>query len=278
MADTFSLRLIDKEPGMTSFEALYPIKRENRGRKIGHAGTLDRFASGLMVVLIGGATKLNPVFSSFDKEYIASITFGRETDTLDPEGMTVGEAPCPSLEALESILPSFLGHQMQRPPVYSAIHVNGRRAYQEARKGNEVEMPEREVEISSLELLSFDGSEAIIRTSVSKGTYIRALARDIALRLGSRAHLSQLRRLRIGPWTLDDRHRCTEDLLQMTGLFSEASLDPSERKAIDNGAIRGRAVLSDSDPDRPYAFLSFDGIPYGIGQKSGGRLSVMARF
>ena len=86
---------------MTSFEALYPIKRENRGRKIGHAGTLDRFASGLMVVLIGGATKLNPVFSSFDKEYIASITFGRETDTLDPEGMTVGEAPCPSLEALE---------------------------------------------------------------------------------------------------------------------------------------------------------------------------------
>ena len=278
MADSFSLILMDKPSGVTSFSSLGPIKREHRGVKVGHAGTLDKFASGLMVVLLGGATKLNPVFSSFDKEYIASVSFGAETDTLDPEGEVVAEGPIPSEEAIRSILPSFLGRQMQIPPAYSAIHVDGRRAYKEARKGNGPEMPEREIEISSIELLSFDGSEAIIRTSVSKGTYIRALARDIALRLGSRAHLSQLRRLRIGPWTLDDRHRCTEDLLQMTGLFSQASLDPSERKAIDNGAIRGRAVLSDSDPDRPYAFLSFDGIPYGIGQKSGGRLSVMARF
>ena len=263
---------------MTSFEALYPIKRENRGRKIGHAGTLDRFASGLMVVLIGGATKLNPVFSSFDKEYIASITFGKETDTLDPEGATIGEAPCPSLEALESVLPSFLGRQMQRPPVYSAIHVNGRRAYQEARKGNEIEMPEREVEISSLELLSFDGSRAVIRASVSKGTYIRSLARDIAIRAGSRGYLDSLRRLRIGPWTLSDAALSTDELLERTGLFSSISLDSAFRKAIDNGVSKPRYIISDSDRSRPYAFLSFDGVPYGIAEKREGGFSVLARL
>ncbi len=278
MADSFSICLMDKEPGVTSFEALYPVKREHRGKKIGHAGTLDKFASGLMVVLIGGATKLNPVFSSFDKEYIASIVFGEETDTLDPEGTVTATAPLPSFSVLESVIPSFLGKQKQIPPVYSAIHVDGRRAYREARRGNAPDMPERDIEISSIELLSFDGREAVIRASVSKGTYIRSLARDIALRAGSRGHLTALRRLRVGPWTLGDAALSSEELLRKTGLVSEITLRESERKAVDNGMIRSSAVISDSDPSKPYAFLSFPGEPYGIGARTGDKLSVIARY
>ena len=277
MADSFSICLMDKEPGVTSFEALYPVKREHRGKKIGHAGTLDKFASGLMVVLIGGATKLNPVFSSFDKEYIASIVFGEETDTLDPEGTVTATAPLPSFSVLESVIPSFLGKQKQIPPVYSAIHVDGKRAYKEARKGNDIEMPERDIEISSIDLLSFDGTRAVIRASVSKGTYIRSLARDLALRAGSRGYLSSLRRLRVGPWTLSDADLSPEELLQKTDLFSSIELSPLCRKAAENGMIRPFAVLSDTDPSKRFAFLSFPDGLFGIGEKTDGRISIIAR-
>ena len=278
MADSFAILLLDKEKGVTSFESLYPVKRAHRGVKIGHAGTLDKFASGLMVVLLGQATRLTPVFSSFDKEYAASVRFGYETDTLDPEGGIIAEAPIPSEEALRAVIPSFVGVQTQIPPVYSAIHVNGKRAYREARKGNDVDMPEREIRIDSLDLLSFSGDEAVFRASVSKGTYIRALARDIALRAGSRGYLTELRRLRVGPWTLSDASLSTEDLLKKTGLLSDIMLRTAEKKLIDNGTIRKNAVISDSDPEKPYAFLSFgDGI-YGIGAKADGKLSVLARL
>ncbi len=278
MADAFSIILMDKKSGETSFESLYPFKREYRGKKVGHAGTLDKFASGLMVVLIGGATKLTPLFSSFDKEYVASIRFGEETDTLDPEGVVVESAPLPSEEDLRRVIPSFIGPQMQRPPVYSAVHVDGKRAYKEARKGNDIEMPERLINIESLELLSFDGQNAVIRTSVSKGTYIRSLGRDIAIRSGSRGHLEELRRLRIGPWTLADVSLPTEELLKKTGLFSAITLRLSEKKLVDNGTVQRSAVLSDSDPSLPFAFLSFGDGLYGIGEKKDGRLSVITRL
>lgn len=277
MAD-FSIILMDKAPGETSFQSLGRIKRENKGVKVGHAGTLDKFASGLMVVLTGGATKLNPIFSSFDKEYIASIRFGEETDTLDPEGEVIAEAEKPSLATLESVIPAFLGKQKQIPPQYSAIHVDGKRAYKEARKGNDIEMPERDIEISSINLLSYDGTEAVIRVSVSKGTYIRSLARDIALKSGSRAHLSALRRLRIGPWTLEDSALPTSQLLEKTGLLSAVILRDDERKLVENGTVRRRAVLSDSAPEKPYAFLSFSDGLYGIGEKTDGRIRVIARL
>ncbi len=278
MADSFSIKLLDKNSGVTSFESLYPVKREYRGRKIGHAGTLDKFASGLMIVLIGGATKLTPLFSSFDKEYIASIRFGEETDTLDPEGEVIASSECPSLETLESVIPSFLGKQKQIPPVYSAIHVDGKRAYKEARKGNDIEMPERDIEISAIELLSYDGRDAVIRAAVSKGTYIRSLARDIALKAGSRAHLEELRRLRIGPWTLDDSSLSTKELLDKTGLFSTIIMNERERKLIENGTLRKSGVLSDSDRSLPYALLYFGKELFGVGEKKDGRVSIIARI
>ena len=278
MADSFAIRLMDKEPGMTSFRSLSSVKKENRGQKVGHAGTLDSFASGLMIVLIGGATKLTPIFSSFDKEYIAEITFGKETDTLDPEGTVIAEAPVPSREVLEAVIPLFMGKQKQVPPVYSAVHVDGKRAYREARSGKDIEMPERDIEITALELLSYENGKAVIRTSVSKGTYIRSLARDIAKRASSRGYLTALRRLRIGPWSLEDKEKSTDELLDMTGLFSVSVLNPSEKTRILNGNIRDNAVLSDTDSTRPYTKLMMDEELFGYGDRTSGRLRIMTRL
>ncbi len=178
MGNKLSLILTDKKEGETSFRSLSSVKREFRGEKVGHAGTLDTFASGLMIVLVGSATKLNPVFSSYDKTYLATIQFGKETDTLDPEGNVIRETPFPERENLKSVLERFIGRSKQVPPVYSAIHVDGKRAYREARKGNDVIIPEREINVSSLDLIDYDEKNgmAVIRTRVSKGTYIRALA------------------------------------------------------------------------------------------------------
>ena len=272
------LLLMDKEEGVTSFSSLSQVKRSHKGMKVGHAGTLDKFASGLMIVLVGKATRLNPVFSSMGKSYIAEITFGKETDTLDPEGEVIATASSPSLSRLEEVLPSFIGRQEQIPPVYSAIHVGGRRAYQEARRGSEVEMAPRIVEISSLELLSYDGEKAVISTSVSKGTYIRSLARDIGRRAGSAAFVSRLRRTSIGPFTLSDIGLDTFTLLDRTELFSSVTLRSESRRALENGRIEERAVISDTDPELPFAYIITDGICFGFAERRDGHLHLLGRF
>ena len=272
------LLLMDKEEGVTSFSSLSQVKRSHKGMKVGHAGTLDKFASGLMIVLVGKATRLNPVFSSMGKSYIAEITFGKETDTLDPEGEVIATASSPSLSRLKEVLPSFIGRQEQIPPVYSAIHVGGRRAYQEARRGSDVEMAPRIVEISSLELLSYDGEKAVISTSVSKGTYIRSLARDIGRRAGSAAFVSRLRRTSIGPFTLSDIGLDTFTLLDRTELFSSVTLRTESRRALENGRIEERAVISDTDPERPFAYIIMDGIRFGFAERRDGHLHLLGRF
>ena len=271
------LLLMDKKEGITSFSSLSAIKKENKGMKVGHAGTLDKFASGLMIVLLGQATRLNPVFSSMGKSYIAEITFGAETDTLDPEGTVIRTADLPERTRLEEVLPSFIGKQKQVPPAYSAIHVDGKRAYREARSGRGVEMPERDITIETLYLLSFDGQKAVISTSVSKGTYIRALARDIGERAGSAAFVSALRRTSIGPFTLSDIGLGTKELLDKTGLFSDIVLDERHSKEIENGWLDRRWILSDSDPSRPFVYL-YLGPLFAFAERREGRISIMGRF
>lgn len=273
----FELRLIDKSEGMTSFSSLAYLKREFKGEKVGHAGTLDKFASGLMLTMIGGATKLNPVFSSFDKRYIATIEFGSETDTLDPEGEVIATSGIPSYDEVEKSVYSFLGRQMQRPPIYSAIHVDGKRAYREARKGNDIEMPEREITIKDIRLISYDAGVAVVDAAVSKGTYIRSLARDIALKIGKRAHLIALRRTELGPLSLSDIDKSTNELLDMTGLLSHVRLDNKYRRLIDNGYIDRKAVLFDDDKSKKYCYLFFDDSIYGIGEKRDGSYKVISR-
>ena len=278
MGSDFSLLLMDKKEGVTSFSSLYPIKKEHKGEKVGHAGTLDKFASGLMVVFIGTATRLNPVFSSFGKKYRGRLKFGAETDTLDPEGNIVKESSyIPMLEEIEKILPTFIGKQLQTPPLYSALHIDGKRAYQMARKGLDVEMEPREIEISTLDIVSYKDGILEFETKVSKGTYIRSLARDIAYRLNTCGHLVSLRRLEVGPFTLEDIDKDTMFLLEKTNLFSKVEMDGSQKKNIDNGAQLSKHIISDTAPSKPYCFVSIDNKPYGIGEK-GEKIKFLTRF
>ena len=196
--------LLRKRPGISSFDALGLVKRSLDTGRVGHSGTLDKFAEGLLVVLVGRSTRLVPWFTGCDKIYEGRISFGAETDTLDPEGAVVAEAPAPSSEALLAALPAFRGSIKQAPPLYSSVHVNGMRAHEIARSGESVDMKERPVVIHLLELVSYNGGFADIRVHCSKGTYIRSLARDIALACGSRAHLAALKRTNVAGFSLAD--------------------------------------------------------------------------
>lgn len=201
--------LLYKRPGLTSFDSLSQVKRAFGTRRVGHAGTLDKFARGLLIVLVGRSTRMAQWFSGSDKVYEAEASFGTQTDTLDPEGDVVASAPPPGRAALLAVLDAFRGPILQAPPLYSAVHVDGKRAHELARSGADVEMEARPVEIRSLELLSYDegnSGEALarLRVACSKGTYIRSLARDIALAAGSRAHLVGLERLSVAGFSAAD--------------------------------------------------------------------------
>jgi len=208
------LILLDKKQGITSFEALGEVKRALGTGKVGHTGTLDKFASGLLVVLAGRALKLSKWFSHCDKQYTGTIRFGIETDTLDPEGNIIAEAEVPTRDKVEQALSQFTGDIMQEPPVFSAIHVNGKRASSLARGGHPPEMKRRPVSIYKIELLSWQPPLADIFVHCSSGTYIRSLARDIALASGSRAHLCALTRTKVADFTLEEESREAENFLR----------------------------------------------------------------
>lgn len=195
--------LLNKAPGLTSFKALGAIKKSYQTKKVGHAGTLDQFASGLMIICVGEATRLLSWFTGMDKVYRAVIRFGVETDTLDPEGRIVSEGPVPRIEDIEAKLADFRGIIDQVPPKYSAIHIQGRRAYERTLAGEDFVMPVRQVTIHGLEVDDWAPPLCTIRVACSSGTYIRSLARDIGLALGTCAHLSALCRESVGPFRLD---------------------------------------------------------------------------
>ncbi|MCL2139279.1 MAG: tRNA pseudouridine(55) synthase TruB [Treponema sp.] len=198
------LILLHKLPGITSFDALSGIKRSIGSGKAGHTGTLDKFAEGLLLALTGKALKLSRWFTHCDKQYEGIIRFGCETDTLDPEGAVIANAPLPSREAVEQAIAQFTGIIEQEPPAYSAIHINGERASNLARRGDKPEMQKRPVNVYSLELRSWQPPFASIFVHCSGGTYIRSLARDIALAAGSRGSLSALLRTQVAGFRLKD--------------------------------------------------------------------------
>jgi tRNA pseudouridine55 synthase len=201
---------VDKPAGMTSFGAVARVRRilsqrEGQKVKVGHTGTLDPFATGLLILLAGKATKKAPELTKKDKVYEATIRLGETSTTGDPEGeITATGAELPSEEQIAEVLKQFTGKIEQRPPIFSAIKINGERAYKLARKGQEVEMPTRTVEIYSIEQISYSKPELQIRTHVSSGTYIRTLAEDIGKALGCGAYCSQLRRTQIAEYKLDE--------------------------------------------------------------------------
>lgn len=202
--------LLAKQPGLTSFTSLHQVKRAIKSTKVGHTGTLDAFAQGLLVVCTGRLTRLAGHITEFDKSYQAVIQFGQETDTLDYEGNVILKAPCPKLEELEKIIPTFIGEQLQVPPTYSAIHIEGKRASELARQGIQAEIPPRKITVFNAALKEYKLDEqglveyCLIDFSVSKGTYIRSLARDIGRRLGSAAHLEGLYRTKVGSFRIED--------------------------------------------------------------------------
>jgi tRNA pseudouridine55 synthase len=193
--------LLNKPSGVTSFQALGPIKQKLGTKKVGHSGTLDKFANGLMVLLTNKATKLVPYLTDMDKVYKAKILFGTQTDTLDPEGQVIDQAPLPTNQVLTKvpqILDSFLGTQDQIPPMYSALHINGKRAYELVRSGKDPEMKPRQITIHKLEILDLQVQSMELLVHCSKGTYIRSLARDIAHAMDTCGHLSELTRTKVG--------------------------------------------------------------------------------
>jgi len=194
----------NKKSGITSFDALRDIKRALGTGKVGHTGTLDKFARGLLIILTGKALKLSQWFTNCDKQYIGKIHFGIETDTLDPEGETVAKADLPSREKVQQVLNQFTGNILQEPPVFSAIHVNGKRASDLTRSGQIPQMKKRPVTIYELKLLNWDPPFAEIFVHCSSGTYIRSLARDIAIAADTRAHLCELTRTQVAGFKLDD--------------------------------------------------------------------------
>ncbi|MHC1730237.1 MAG: tRNA pseudouridine(55) synthase TruB [Syntrophobacteraceae bacterium] len=201
---TGGILILDKPEGLTSAKAAARVKKLLRPRKIGHTGTLDPFATGVLILCLNEATRAADQITSLNKVYLSTLHFGVETDTLDKTGkiLRVSDARFSEKDLIE-VMQSFQGSCIQKVPFFSAVKVEGRRMYTLSRKGIAVEQPQREICIHSLKLSSFNWPEATIEVSCSKGTYIRQLASDIGQNLGSGAHVSALRRLSVGRFHLD---------------------------------------------------------------------------
>ncbi len=203
--------ILDKPEGITSARAASKIKKLLAPCKIGHTGTLDPFATGVLVLCLNEATRAADQITGLDKVYRSTLHFGVETDSLDKTGKVVRQSDITFSEKdLIDTMQSFSGLVMQTVPKYSAVKVNGHRLYELSRKGIEVDLPEREICIHSIALQSFEWPEAVIEVCCSKGTYIRQLASDIGRKLGSGAHLSALRRSSVGQFTVERAVRLEE--------------------------------------------------------------------
>ncbi len=201
--------LYAKKRGPTSFNSLHNIKKALQTKKVGHTGTLDSFAEGLLVVMVGSLTRLVSHVTAFDKTYEAIIQFGTQTDTLDPFGEVIDTQELPLVDDFKKAFENHIGTLQQFPPQYSAIHINGKRASDIARSGKNVDMPSRDVTVFSSSIDDMHTvygrvAHAKVTFHVSKGTYIRSLARDIAKDCSSCAHLIALRRTAVGSFLLKD--------------------------------------------------------------------------
>lgn len=210
--------LVDKPAGWTSFDVVAKIRGQirasyrergekptKRQQRVGHAGTLDPFATGLLIILLGDGTKLAGDYLKLDKVYEATFTLGQTSSTGDPEGELAAVSDrVPTQVDVEAALQRFVGEITQTPPAYSAIKINGQRAYKLAREGKAVDMPTRQVTIHSIELIDYSYPDLKIRAHVGSGTYIRTLGEDIGKALGTGAYCSELRRTRVGEWAVED--------------------------------------------------------------------------
>lgn len=258
---------VDKPTGMTSHDVVGRVRRIFGEKRVGHGGTLDPMASGALPVLIGSAARLSESLTGHDKEYLARISFGTATTTDDAEGEVLRQAPVPSRVLDEGyvrdVLDGFLGPSMQFPPAYSAIKVGGKKACDEARRGNVIALEPRPIEVRRAELAGLGEDDGVpywdVAFSVSKGTYIRALARDIGKAVGSQAHLGALRRVRAGRLRVED---CVS-LEALEELGARAALDPvrllGHRFLFADGALASKVANGArirAELIEPYAFTT----------------------
>jgi tRNA pseudouridine55 synthase len=273
--------VLDKPVGMTSTHAVARAKRIFNAKKAGHAGTLDPLASGILPIALGEATKTVPFVQDGEKTYRFAVRWGTETDTDDADGKPVEHsAERPSRDAIVGLLPSFMGTILQRPPAFSAIKIAGERAYDLARDGELVDIAPRPVTISSLALVDDDADEAVFVAECGKGTYVRAIARDLGRLLGCYGYVTALRRTRVGPFDLDGAVALmdleAEPLAYLhpvaAGLASVAcvTVDRSAAARLRRGQsvlVRGR----DAPAEGP-AWASCGGVAIALGTVEGGEL------
>lgn len=207
--------LVDKPSAMTSFGVVGRIRRvlskaSGKKVKVGHTGTLDPFATGLMIILTGEACKQASSYSKLDKVYTATFRLGQNSTTGDPEGEISDVSTLkPTIEQIETALDDFRGEIIQSPPIFSAIKINGKRAYDLARRGEIFEMPKRKVNVYRLEIIDYSYPNLKVEAHVSSGTYIRSIAFDLGRKLETGAFCSQLRRIRVGEWRVEDAKKLT---------------------------------------------------------------------
>ena len=282
--DLVGILNVNKASGWTSHDVVARVRRLAGQKRVGHAGTLDPMAQGVLPVLLGRATRLADCVQQGRKTYEADITLGIATDTDDAEGQTVAEQPVPRLEPADILhaFEQFRGEILQTPPAYSALKVNGQRAYAVARRGGDVQLAARPVSIEDLQLLAFDENRLTLRVTCSRGTYVRALARDLARALGTVGHMSRLVRTRVGPFGLEDA--VTLPALADAGLSSalltpDRALPDAPTITVDAAAIArlamGQTVTAPADlaSDAVWVYDP-DGHVVCLGRAGGGVLHV----
>lgn len=281
--------LIDKPSDWTSSDVIAKLRGILHERRIGHSGTLDPMATGLLVVFVGRATRAVEFAESHEKRYLASLRLGLVTDTQDITGNRIGGAPGAVSDAeLEQALSAFRGDILQLPPMYSAIKVGGKKLYEIARRGGTVERKPRPVQIAELRYLGREGEDVLLDVTCSKGTYIRTLCHDIGEKLGCGGCMSALRRTRSGAFRLDDaytldqvqeaadRGKASSLLLPVDSLFAD---DPALRVDADaEKRIRTGAALAVSAEDGCYRLYGPEGAFLALARAENGQLRSIKSF
>jgi tRNA pseudouridine55 synthase len=278
--------VVDKPAGITSTSVVNRVKRAFDAAKAGHAGTLDPAATGVLAVALGEATKTVPYVTDADKAYRFTLRWGIATDTDDAEGRVIADSPMrPVTDAIEAALDAFRGDIEQVPPQYSAVKVEGERAYDLARAGEAMDLAPRPLHVARLDLVAQpDTDHAVLEMVCGKGGYVRSIARDLGLALGTCAHVVTLRRLWSGPFraedglSLDDLDTLGREALEARLLPLETGLAAlPELPLAPDGAVRlrngnpGRVISSRAAPGQ-VAWASFDGQPVAVGIYMGGEL------
>jgi tRNA pseudouridine55 synthase len=266
------LLLIDKPRGVTSHDVVDVVRRGLATRKVGHAGTLDPMATGLLLIGVGRATRLLRFLGGLPKTYEGSMRLGIETTTLDADGDVVREAGVDVTEThVGDAMRALVGESLQRPPAYSAVKVGGRKLYEAAREGERLEAEPRPIRVDAFDLSSYEAPDVTFRVTCSGGTYVRVLASDVGAALACGAHLIALRRTAIGPYSVDDAvapDRAGEPLPldAAVGHLPRLDLDADEAVAASHGRPLGPAGLTG-----PYGVFGPDGLLIGVYEDDGPR-------